>query len=301
MTETTLMSTWLNATSPTANFFPPLGPVSSLSTSTPVQRQFAGEQDVFTRIGPSQPYIPPPIPQAHSQATTVSTPTPQVQPTTTSAIGTGLEIPMALAMLRNIRHSAEDEAYLKSLGINLAFRNGQEAYDLLQRNNIEVSFGFIDDAKAHAAYDPQAKHITINDKYQGDFSPLTLYAIAEAIYHEAGHAAGNGDGLSSIQEELDCLALNTLAHRFHTGSVPAVSQAEAAAGPQSELVSNGVALYTKLFFDPDPTKQALVDRVILKYGDLPPHSPGHDIPTLPCGVSLAYRVLNQLQQNRTQV
>lgn len=202
----------------------------------------------------------------------------------------------ALNLLGNIQNLPGDESYMKQLGIHIIFRNGQEALNLIRAKGIKVEFGDMGDSAAHAQWIADKKLIMINQRYRGDNSPATQYAISEAIYHEAGHAAklvqhpitkltGNlsvvssnpndvGDDTSSIQEELDCLALNTLAYRYHTAIDPAYAQTISS----SRLLSDGVALYTKLFFDPDPKKQALIQRVVEKYGDLPLSSPGHEPP-----------------------
>lgn len=197
----------------------------------------------------------------------------------------------ALQLVGQIRNLPADEAYMRHLGINPVFRSGQDAIATIQQKGARVVFGDMGDSPAHAQWIPEQNLIMINQRYRGDLSKPTLYAISEAIYHEAGHASGNGDGESSIQEELDCLALNTLAHRYHEVSDPAYAQAAST----SRLISDGVALYAKLFFDPDPQKQALVNRVVEKYGDLPMWSPGHMVPP-PGGfdgrspLPMAYRV-----------
>lgn len=100
-----------------------------------------------------------------------------------------------------------------------------------------------------------------------------ILAISEAMFHEAGHSKDK-DGLSSIQEEIDCLALNTLAFRYHSLKYAKVFEK----AKDSAIINDGVALYAKLYFDKDPNKQALVNRIIEKYGDLDFTSPNHAIP-----------------------
>ena len=241
----------------------------------------------------------------------------------------------ALQRLGNIQNLPQDEAYMQHLGLPPIFHNGREALQVIQNNNIRVAFGDMGDTKAHAQWVADQRLIMINDKYRGDHSPTTLYAIAEAIYHEAGHAAalmtdprtgqrqnlsiggqasvrhsiGNGfstsnlgpvgDDQSSLQEESECLALNTMAHRYHEAIDPTYAQAAS----NSPLLRDGVQLYSRLFFDADPYKNALIARIIDKYGELPLSSPGHEPPTpqeplkpLP----LAYRVMQRIQGQTQQ-
>ena len=206
------------------------------------------------------------------------------------------EISRALDILGQIRHLPGDEAYIRGMGVEVLFNNGAEALNLIRAKGIQVAFGDMGDSKAHAQWVKEQNLIMINQKYRGDMSPDTLYAISEAIYHEAGHASRLGDDQSSIQEEINCLALNTLAYRYHTATDPSYLLSAS----RSRLIQDGVALYAKLFFDPDPNKQALVNRVILKYGELPLETPDHGTAPLPYGIPLGYRVLRQIQTNNTR-
>lgn len=202
-------------------------------------------------------------------------------------------IQQALFQLGQIRNLPQDEQYIRQLGVNPGFQNGQQALQVIQGKGIRVEFGDMGDSPAHAQWMSDQNLIMINQRYRGDTSPDTLYAISEAIYHEAGHAAGNGDDESSVQEELNCLALNTLAHRYHTATDPSYARNTST----NRLLSDGVALYPKLFFDPDPQKQALVNRVVEKYGDLPLTSPGHDVPAISTQPwPMAQRVKSQFDQ-----
>lgn len=226
-------------------------------------------------------------------------------------------IRQALSRLAEIQPSPADAALVFSLGVNPIFRNGREALQVLRNRNISVEFGDMGDSPAHAQWLADANLVMINARYRNDASPNTLYAISEAIYHELGHAArlvrdpytgvtfnsslygrsaqDIGDDQSSIQEELDCLALNSLAHRFNVMRDPRY----AGGSSNSRLISDGVALYERLFFDPDVNKTALVSRVVRKYGDLPLFSPGHEIPfQARAGVPLAYRVAWQSAARR---
>ncbi|MCE3235413.1 MAG: hypothetical protein K0Q50_1593 [Vampirovibrio sp.] len=223
-------------------------------------------------------------------------------------------IGMALFLLGRIQNLPGDEAYVRRLGVEPVYHNGQEALQVIRSKNIRVEFGDMGDSPAHAQWVSDQNLIMINQKYRGDMSKATLYAISEAIYHEAGHAskvvrdpvsgkqvnvsllsnnpADIGDDQSSIQEESNCLALNTLAHRYHEATDPDYARSSSS----SRLISDGVALYSKLFFDPDPAKTGLVNRIYTKYGDLPPSSPGHEIPTNTPVTPIALRVLQRVSQ-----
>lgn len=250
-----------------------------------------------------------------------------------SNLNNELIIQQALKRLGEIKNLPQDELMMQQLGIQLIYHTGQEALKVIQSNGIQVVFGDMGDSAAHAQWLADQNLIVINQRYQGDNSPETLDAISAAIYHEAGHAAkiatdpntgsirnlslnpwpqsatnaylpstlpNVGDDQSSIQEELNCLALNTLAHRYQQFSQGKLNVLPAK--PGSPLIENGVALYTRLFFDPDPARHALVNRVIEKYGDLPLSSPGH-LPPLPVAnqpFPLAYRVASQIIRNAGQ-
>lgn len=202
----------------------------------------------------------------------------------------------ALGLMGQIRNLPQDERYIRYLGVYPGFQNGQQALRVIQDKAIQVEFGDMGNSPAHAQWISEQNKIVINQRYKGDTRLDTLYAISEAIYHEAGHAAGNGDGNSSVQEELNCLALNTLAYRYHVATHPSYSQS----ATNNPLLSNGVALYPKLFFAPDPQKQALINRVVEKYGDLPLESPGHTTPPASqfMPIPLAYRVKQQFLQQQ---
>ncbi len=211
-------------------------------------------------------------------------------------INTVPEIAQALQLLSGIQHLPGDEQYLRNMGIDVIFRGGADAARLIQEKNVNVVFGDMGDSPAHAQWLSEDNTIMVNQKYQGDMRPENLYAISEAIYHEAGHAARSGDNQASIQEELNCLALNVLGYRYHTAVDPQFAQSAS----QSRLIQDGVALYARLFFDADPTKQALVNRVIEKYGMLPTQTPDHQIPLVPMGqVNMLDRICRQLHNTNT--
>ncbi len=202
-------------------------------------------------------------------------------------------IAAALVHLAGITNAPADVACLHSMGVFPPFRSGREALWLIQSRGIRVEFGDMGDSPAHAQWEQDKHQITLNARYRGDTSSATLYALSEAIYHEAGHASGNGDNKSSIQEELNCLGLNALGYRCHITRDPAY----AAVASTSPLIANGVALYSRLFFtDPDPARNALINRVIEKYGDLPLSSPGHPVPLNPN--AMAIRIARRLQEQK---
>ena len=169
----------------------------------------------------------------------------------------------ALKELYNINFDIKDMDYLTSKGLKLPFRSGQEVVNYIASQNIRIVFDKIPEPDIHAHYDYEKNTICINDRYKNsDSKPITL-AIASAILHEASHAK-DMDGTASVQEELECLAMNALAHRafvkkyseeiFKQTGVP--------------IISDGVSLYADLFFNrPDLTD--LLTRVKTKYGDLP--------------------------------
>lgn len=205
------------------------------------------------------------------------------------------EIMMALDLMSQIQNIPQDERYVESMGVNILFHSGKDALDVIQKKGIRIEFGDFGDSKAHAMWVKDQNLILINQQYRGDTSKSTLYAISEAIYHEAGHSHLLGDDQASIQEEIDCLALNVLGYRYHVATDPEF----ASTANRSRLIQDGVALYGRLFFDPDPYKAALVKRIIDRYGMLPPETPDHRIPVLPYGVALADRVMRQIQINNS--
>lgn len=201
------------------------------------------------------------------------------------------EIYHALILLGQIRHKPGDEAHMQNLGVDLLFRNGEEALKVILDNGIKVEFGDMGDTKAHAQWLRDDKLIMINQKYKGRLSKDTLYAISEAIYHEAGHATRLGDNRASIQEEINCLALNTLAHRYHSF----IDKDYQNSHSNSRLITDGVALYARLFFSDD--LEPLVNRIVEKYGSLPPETPDHNIPQPYGQATLADQVCRQVLEN----
>lgn len=243
----------------------------------------------------------PPVPMYQPQRAMYPAQAAQVNPLSAYTTSTPVQqspldkaiIGQALGLLGQIHNLPQDELYIRQLGVNPVFQNGQQARQVIQSKGIRVEFGDMGDSPAHAQWMADQNLIMINQRYKGDTSPATLYAISEAIYHEAGHAAGNGDDNSSVQEELNCLALNTLAHRYHTAIDPNYARNVSS----NRLLADGVALYPQLFFDADPQKQALVNRMVEKYGDLDLTSPGHEVPTISTQPwPLAQRIKTQFNQ-----
>ncbi|MDX2084632.1 MAG: hypothetical protein SFZ03_04510 [Candidatus Melainabacteria bacterium] len=205
-------------------------------------------------------------------------------------------IQTALGLLSQVTHRPEDIAYLRWLGVDLLYTSGAEALQAIQQRGASVVFGDLGDTTAHAEWRATENRIVINQRYQGDTSPATLYGIAAAIYHEAGHVARLGDGSASVQEEVNCLALNVLAHRYFSQTSPAYQFAAS----QSRLITDGVALYDRLFFDPSVDKLPLIHRVISKYGMLPLASADHPLVQTP-GFQLARRVGQTLREQYQNV
>lgn len=206
------------------------------------------------------------------------------------------EIDLALSLLGQIKNDPADVAYLKRQGINLVFDNGAQAQEVIRQKGVKVIFGDMGSSLAHAQWMADANTIMINQRYRGDFSKASLYAISEAIYHEAGHAAWLGDDQSSLQEELDCLALNTLGYRYHVRQDPAFANT----ANDSRLIQDGVALYNRLFFDSnDPSLIGLQERMHEKYGSLPAETPDHRIPLMPYLPPIADRVCRHIQNQNS--
>lgn len=181
-------------------------------------------------------------------------------------------ISMALNELKSLEFASEDISYLKNMGVNLPFKSGKEAVDYIKKQNIRILYEPTSENGVHAQYDFYKNVVIINNKYQKTDDFPVILAIAEAILHETGHAKDN-DGYSSIQEELDFLGMNAIAHRAFLKKY-----GDLFSDAKEPIIKDGVRLYAKLFFEPDPDKKALVNRIAEKYGDLPSgdnlHPPG---------------------------
>jgi len=192
----------------------------------------------------------------------------------------------ALSRLADVKFLPEDVQALQDMGVNKIFDSGEEALKLLMDKKLKIEFGPLSTPKAHAQWVNSENTVLINEKYRGTKNLAEILAISEAIMHEIGHAK-DGDDNSSIQEELDCLALNTLANRYHQQKYPDIYNNNS----DSAIINDGVALYTKLFFDSDPKKTALMARIAEKYGDLPVESPNHS------ASKFAYDIKNNYQNS----
>lgn len=173
----------------------------------------------------------------------------------------------SMCVLRDIEFSKEDVEYLEKMGVNPLYQSGKEAYDFIMTNNIKIKFAHLPRPENHAQWLNEENTILINEQYRNTRSFADILAISESILHEAGHAKDK-DSDTSIQEEFDCLGLNVLANRYHKRKYPGVFDRSS-----SEIIYDGVALYSKLFFDKD--KDALIARINQKYGHLPMESRNH--------------------------
>jgi len=177
----------------------------------------------------------------------------------------------SLNYLNNLEFDKNDVRHVQSLGVVLPFLDGKEAVNFIKKNRVGIEFAPLVSENIHAQYDYDDNCIKISDRYKDTQNIAEVIAISEAILHEAGHAKDQ-NGESSIQEEIDCLSMNALSHRTFDKKYHDVF-----ANSDSLIIQEGVCVYSKLFFDEDPLKLALVKRLIQKYGQLPAgnlqHSP----------------------------
>lgn len=176
---------------------------------------------------------------------------------------------LALEELKKIKFEKNDLIYIHSIGAKPPFESGLEAYKFIKEKNIKIAFAPFVMNDVHASYDYAQNRILINEKYKNSKSFPEVLALSEAIFHECGHGKDN-DIDNSIQEELDCLSLNVLGHKFHKSIYPKVFE-----GQNSSLFSQGVNLYEQLFYKFDPQKNELKTRISDKYGFLPVQSKNH--------------------------
>lgn len=169
---------------------------------------------------------------------------------------------LALNELKQITFDKNEVAALKKIGVEIPFESGEDAVKFLKKSNVRIVF---DDMAAdiHAQYDFSKNFVKINKLYKDTLNTAEILAIAESILHEAGHAKDN-DNKSSIQEELNFLGANALAHRDLQRRYPNMFKTS-----DSLIVQDGVSVYERLFFDSDPEKKALIRRLQIKYGYLP--------------------------------
>lgn len=178
----------------------------------------------------------------------------------------------ALSEINELTFAPEDIRYMEAIGIHLPFKSGKECVEFIEKENIRLYFAKPFERGVHAQYSFDRNAIMINKKYQNTKDFAIMLAIGEAILHEAGHAKDK-DGQSSVQEELNFLGMNAVAHRAFIKKYGKVFSNSTA-----PIVADGVSIYEKLFFDPDPDKKRLIARMKEKYGDLPSgdrlHPPG---------------------------
>lgn len=181
-------------------------------------------------------------------------------------------IQAALAELRGLVFEPSDVRYLSNMGVHVPFKSGKEAVELIENNNIRIVFDKTNEKGIHAQYDFSKNLVVINEAYKDTKDFSVVLAVSEAILHEAGHAKDFDDD-SSIQEELDFLGMNAVAHRAFLKKYGNLFSDSGA-----PIIKDGVSVYAQLFFEPDPEKQSLIMRLRTKYGDLPAgdrvHPPG---------------------------
>lgn len=180
---------------------------------------------------------------------------------------------LALNELKQIKFDRNEVEYLKKIGVNIPFNSGEEAVEFLKNANARILFDEMPE-DIHAQYDFSKNFIKINNKYKNTLNTAEILAIAESILHEAGHAKDN-DNQSSIQEEINFLGTNALAHRDLQRRYPHMFKTS-----DSPIVQDGVSVYEKLFFDPDINKLGLIRRLQIKYGYLPAGDIKHPPSTL---------------------
>lgn len=178
----------------------------------------------------------------------------------------------ALDEVYDLTFDPHDVKYIENLGIELPFKSGKECVDFIKKENIRICFAKPYEKSIHAQYSFEHNAIMINKRYDKTKDFAVMLAIGEAILHEAGHAKDK-DGQSSIQEELNFLGMNAVAHRAFIKKYSDIFSESTA-----PIVCDGVSVYAKLFFEPDPEKKNLIARIKQKYGDLPTgdrlHPPG---------------------------
>jgi len=169
----------------------------------------------------------------------------------------------ALGYLNDLEFSKKDIKCVQSQGAILPFSSGKDAVNFIKSANTRIKFGTLPSADINAQYDYENNFIKINDAYKNTKNPSEILAIAEAILHEVGHAK-DWDEKSSIQEEIDCLALNALAHKSFNKKFPNVFN-----NADSLIMKNGATISADLLLDKDPRKSGLTERLKQKYGFLP--------------------------------
>jgi len=169
----------------------------------------------------------------------------------------------ALGYLNNLEFEPADIKEVQSQGSILPFLSGKDAVSFIKNSNTRIKFSAMPSPNIHAQYDYENNFIKVSELYKSTQNPAEILAIAEAILHEAGHAKDT-DGQSSVQEEINCLALNALSHRAFSKKFPNIFL-----NADALIIKDGVSIYSELFFDKDPLKTKLINRLQQKYGFLP--------------------------------
>ena len=169
----------------------------------------------------------------------------------------------ALDELRKVKFDPQDVKYIEDMGLEVPFKSGEDAVNFIKQSNLRIAFMDTGADGIHAQYDFKENKIMLNKKYRNTSDTADVLALAEAILHESGHAKDN-DSASSIQEELNNLGMGALAHRYFEKKYPSVF-----GSANTLIVNDGVNVYARIFFDNDPNKKALKERVQQKYGLLP--------------------------------
>lgn len=180
----------------------------------------------------------------------------------------------AIYELNSLQFEPKEINYLKNMGVNVPYTSGTDAVKFIKDNGIKIVYGKTSEKGIHAQYNFADNVIIINSRYKGNTSLPVVLAISEAILHETGHAKDK-DANSSVQEELDCLGMNAIAHRAFLRKYSDIF-----INSKEPIIKDGVEVYAELFFDPDPDKQKLVDRMKDKYGYLPPGDCDHPAGTI---------------------
>lgn len=168
----------------------------------------------------------------------------------------------ALTELNEVRFNYADIMYMSIVGAKPVFASGKKAVDFMSKNNTNIIFGKTVNPAIFAQYSNSRNLIIINEKYKNPKSKAEILAISEAILHEAGHAFDK-DSVNSMQEEINNLSLNVLAHKFYQEKYPGVFN-----NSNSPLIKDGVEAYCTLFYDSNSAKTGLKKRLKSKYGQL---------------------------------
>lgn len=180
----------------------------------------------------------------------------------------------SLVELSNVKFYYDDVNYLNSLGAKLSFSSGHDVVDFLSEKKVNIKFDKTSVKGVFAQYNYIENAIIVNDDYKNTKNKADILAISEAILHEAGHAKDN-DYNNSVQEEINNLALNVLAHKYYSNTYPDIFDSS-----ESSIVKDGVNAYASLFYDKDPEKKALIERLKQKYGYLPSYDVLHPVSAL---------------------